>query len=420
MKTTLRPWLWALSGFVLLVVAIVLIGFIRSMGHTSSARSEPTVVQPPLTPLIEAQSTVGPELTEGQATAWTNGQKIAVDSQGRIHVVYQYEAPFDEPGTIVYASSPDGTTWIREAWSGRYPTIAVGPDDRVYLVYVERSQNADYLWLRWKDPQSDWQSRQLLEAPSRSLFYPALVVGREALHLVWESHQPQMHAIHYLRFPWKESLPTATITPATVVSGDQGVFFPSLAEDGQGELHLVWETSRDGMNHRLDAAVRTSAGRWVITPDLMPSVADAGSASLSLSSTREILLTFVAHESQLKSALYVLRYANGRWEKPDELEYQGKMKGAAYDQPVVAFPAQAAGLILWGHTVPAACGTGPLYWAYQNADGQWSDPQPLTGDFASFPQLVERPRGVWHILWTDRDAKALRAFEVRYLKLDLH
>jgi hypothetical protein len=362
---------------------------------------------------------VGSELTEGQATAWTNGQKIAVDSQGQIHIVYQYDAPFSAPGTIIYASSLDGTAWTRQQWSGRYPTIAVGPNDRVYLAYIERSQNADYLWLRWKDSQSDWQSQRLFEAPGRSLFYPALTVGREALHLVWESHPPQTHSIYYLRILWKESPATATIAPETVVSGNQGVYFPSLVEDGQSELHLIWEAARDAVNHRLDAALRTSPGQWIITHDLMPTVTDVGSPSLSLSSTSGVLLSFVAHESGLKSTLYVLRYAEGRWEKPSLLERQEEMKSAAYDQPVVAFPAQASGLLLWGHTVPAACGTGPLYWAYQNADGQWSAPKPLTGDFASFPQIIERPRGVWHLVWNDRDPKALRAYEVRYLRLQL-
>lgn len=419
METTLRPWLWTLRGLALVAVVIMSAGLFHSMGHTSSARSEPTAVQTDLAPAVEIQSIVGPELTEGQATSWTNAHKLAVDGQGQIQIVYQYEAPFDGPDTIVYAFSSDGKIWTREAWPGRYPTIALGPDDRVYLAYVERTQGADRLWLRWKAPPGDWQNRQLFEASARSLFYPALAAGRDALHLVWESHQPQKHGIYYLGLPWEGALATDAPSPETVVLGSPGVFFPTVAEERQGQLHLAWEAARDAVNHRLDAAVRTSAGQWMITHDLMPAIADARSASLSVSSTGAALLTFIAHGSGLKSALYALSYLNGRWQRPQVLERQEKIEGTSYDQPIVAFPAQAGGLLLWGHTVPAACGTGPLYWAYQNADGQWSHSQSLSGDFASFPQIVEGPRGTWHILWTDRDTKALRAFEVRYLRLSL-
>jgi len=94
---------------------------------------------------------------------------------------------------------------------------------------------------------------------------------------------------------------------------------------------------------------------------------------------------------------------------------------ADYARELVAFPTEAEGLVIWGHTVPNACGTGPLFWTWAWALGAAPTPQELLGAFASYPHLVEDPNedGVFHLVWTDRRTEELRSFEVRYARLRL-
>jgi len=416
--------IWTIGVLGLLALVLLFISLSRHGG-------EPRAQQAPVTAApaarLEVQSVIGPELTEGYATAAINAPKLAVDSRGGVHLVYQYDDPFGKPATLIYAYSPDGRNWRREQWQGRYPTLVLGPKDRLYLVYLKRTPGHDQLWLRSKAllaPKSNWRQRLLLQAPSNSLFSTTLAAGPQALLLVWKTHQGNTYALDELRLPWgylsaAEQESPAAPRPNVIISGSRGLYLPALLIDGQGDELLVWEAERDAAHHLLQAAVRHPGGSWQITTNLTTGIGDARSASLGTAADGQVLLVFVAHQGGLRSALYTSRYAQGSWQPPHIIDRIEKITGQAYDQPIEAFPAQADGLLVWGHTVPAACGSGPLSWVYQDRQGRWSAAERLSGDFASFPQLVERPRGVWHLVWNDRNTKALRAFELRYLRLRL-
>lgn len=392
---------------------------------------QPQTVAPSV--VVEVRSVVGPELTEGEATAWTNARKLAVDSRGRVHLAFQYE--YHGPSSIHYATSSDGRAWSIEEWPGRFPTVAVDPQDRVYIAYVERTPKADVLWLRRRPSgESDWETLSVVEAPPRSVFYPALAAGPGALHLAWESHADLNEggqALYYARLAWEAPFVTDALYRETVVR--EAAYFATLAVDGggggRGRVYLAWEAARGAATHRIDAAVRAGAASgWRLYADLAPDVWDAREPSLNRSS-EGVQLAFVARGPGLRSALYVARFLDldledgSRWALETLARRDSMGKGnTSYDQPILAFPSGAGELLVWGNTVPAACGVGPLYWSYREGSGKWASPQPLIGDFASYPQLVERPSGVWHLAWTDRDTQTekLRAFVVRYLRFRLN
>lgn len=414
-------WTIGLLGLLALVPLFVALG--GSRGGTSQSPPAPVTAAPAAR--LEVQSVIGPELTEGYATAASNAPKLAVDSRGGVHVVYQYDDPFGKPATLIYAYSPAGRSWKREQWQGRYPALVLGPEDRLYLVYIKRTPQHDQLWLRSQvipAQNSHWRQRLLLQAMPNSLFSTTLAAGPQALLLVWKTHQGKSYALDELRLPWGylSGPAQAPPLPTRIVSGSRGLYLPALLVDKQGREQLVWEAERDAAHHLLQAALRVPGGNWqIISADLTSDITDARSASLSMAADGQVLLAFVAHGTGLRSALYTARYAHGSWQPPHIIDQIKKITGQAYDQLIEAFPAQADGLLIWGHTVPAACGSGPFSWVYQDQQGRWSAAERLSGDFASFPQLIERPRGVWHLVWNDRNTKALRAFEVRYLRLQL-
>lgn len=369
----------------------------------------------------EVISVVGGEQTEGEATAWNNAQKLAVDGQGGVHIVYQYDYGRDDPDVIRYSYSNDGREWKYEEWPGRYPTVAVDARDRVYLAYVERTSQGDRLWLRRRIPDGSWVSRELARSEPRALFYPALAVGPQALHLVWEAHTSAGHSIRYVAFPLDETFTRASYGVETLVANREGVYFPTLEVDGRGHVVVAWEAARDPVSHRIDAATRTADG-WKHHRDISESAKDARHPALGLGATGRVQVVYVVREGSSRSGLYVtaLDETGLSWDPPGRLTRQGREGDTTLNgQRIIAFPAIEGGYVLWGHTVPAACGTGPLFWVRQDETGSWSAPRELMGDFAAYPHLIERPGGVVHLVWTDREVQALRSFEVRYARLHL-
>jgi len=362
---------------------------------------------------VEFTSVVGLERTGGEATAWNNTAKLAVDSNIGLHVVYDYS--LEGPDLLRYAYSKDGQVWELEEWTGRYPAITVDDRDRIYIAYVERVPGEDRLVLKRRD--GAWQKRLLIQAEPRSLFYPALAAGPDALHLAWESHTLGDHRINYLTFPLQPEFKTAAFSTEEVTSNPEGLYFATITLDNGGRAFLAWQAARDPVSHRIDAAVRSDHLGWELYPDISSGAEDARHPTLGLDPDGTVRVAYIIHEGGFQSSLHTLVYNHEKaeWERTQFLVRQLPEAKAAYAQKILAFPTISGGYVLWGHTVPAACGVGPLFWAPITNP----IPQELLGEFASYPHLVERPQGVLHLVWTDRDTEEKRAFVVRYARLSL-
>jgi hypothetical protein len=371
----------------------------------------------PLELVVDFTSTVGEDRTEGEATAWNNAQKLAVDGRGGLHVVYQVSYSKVLRGgedRIRYARSPDGRIWtVVDEWPGRYPTLAVDQQDRVYIAYVGRTDDGDRLRLRRYDlALGAWEDLIVAEAPRRSFAYPVVAVGPSALHLTWESHIAEGHALRYVEIPLNGNFPPGALPGIeTVAQSERGVYFAALTVDPQGQVFMAWEAALDARYHRIDGAVRRGSG-WEIFSDLSRGGPDARSPALGPAPGGGVRLVYLVREGDRRRSLYIASY-DGQWGRPELLiREEPDSTEPSYGQLLLAFPVVWGEYALWGHSVPDACGAGPL-----SGTALGSEPRPLIGAFASYPHITEGPEGVWHLVWTDRDEGELRAFVVRYARL---
>ncbi|GEM_PF-2396758 len=446
-----RPfWVRVFAGALFLGIAGVGGWLLTPPPSPGSSASSAGPAPPSL--LVEGESVVGEDLTEGEATAWNNAAKLAVDPRGGLHVVYQYAyGKRGDPDRMRYARSGDGRRWEIEEWTGRYPAIAADGEGRVYIAYVERTSEADRLWLRVQDFEGEGRGTRWLvdEGPRRTRAYPALLSGEGRLLLAWEVHEPGA-GVHRIRFA--EISREGEIAKETVVEGERGVFFPTLATDRSGRIYLAWQATEDARRYRIEVAVREEEGGWRFLGRVAGKNGDGRSPTLTSLTPDEgegAALAFVSLGPDRESALYRVTLREGRLEPPEEIaqgplpteaEAEAESGGgrtaenatgrvpvgygwasrapapsvADYARELVAFPTEAEGLVIWGHTVPNACGIGPLWWAWKGrVQGE------LFGAFASYPNLQPDPQeeGVYHLVWSDRVADELRAFEVRYARL---
>jgi len=357
----------------------------------------------------------------GEATGWNNGRKIVVDHDGDIHIVYQYSlAPGQPQDLVIYARSEDGQAWTIERLAGRFPAITTD-GNRIYIALVQRSASSDVLWLYRKD-SSGWHSQVIWQAAPRSIFYPAIAVeggSPPIIHLVWELHSSSLSWIKYAQVSgFGEEQPQVQVEVEDIRKDKRGLYFPSLALDGAGRAHVLWEEEVTSTKHRISHGVRLDTGEWHIRENISGE-ADARYPSIDFYHER-IHAIFVLYESD-RSLIYHDYYTQEGWGQDHGgllLVSQGLEDG------LWTFPVIENGHALFSKTVAAGCGVGPFYWnRLSNSDSasasasSWATPQPVAGEFASFPQLIEGLPGVLHIIWTDRHPEDPIKRLVRYMQM---
>ena len=235
------------------------------------------------------------------------------------------------------------------------------------------------------------------EGPRRTRAYPALLYVQGSLLLAWETHEAGVHRIRFARLPAHpdgKGNGDGIGPPETVVEGERGVFFPTLAvEPRSGRLYLAWQAVSDARRYRVEVAARPlEGGRWTKLRSALKGIEDGRFPMLGSAWPGEgVPLVFVSRSGRA-SELYRISLKNARLEGPVKLSsaLPHEEKLAAYTQALIAFPTVAGGLVVWGHTVPDACGTGPLFWAWGNRPS--SPPRELIGEFASYPHVIADPR----------------------------
>lgn len=209
------------------------------------------------------------------ATAWNNGTKVVVDSAGGTHVVYQnITLPHnDQPATpmhsVTYAYSTDrGITWDFTSFEAAYyPSLAVDPNKVPHIVLLEHASTGpppnEHLVHYWKDGSGQWQKDIIVSIPDKIdvMFTPAVAIygpgpqGYYSPHVVWEqySDSPPRTAINY----WTSSLGG----PEEILSavGLHSLRFPSIAIDGGGKPHVLWQNNNLG---EIQHSYREGTNNW--------------------------------------------------------------------------------------------------------------------------------------------------------------
>jgi hypothetical protein len=159
-------------------------------------------------------------------------------SGATVHVVWAEDHGGD--GVWLYHRYGDGTTWS-PAWFivlGESPTLAVGPDGNVHLVYTsELGGNFEIFYQRWDG--SRWTDPRKVSYTTGSSVYPAIAIAADGTRYVaWADNSTVPGAGEsVIYFAWSPD--DAHWAAGPVPSGDGT--WPQLEVDSQGRVHLAWQ-----------------------------------------------------------------------------------------------------------------------------------------------------------------------------------
>jgi hypothetical protein len=197
----------------------------------------------------------------------------AVDSRGTVHLVWTDNTPGIEQGDsdneeILYAYKRKDSSWSEPAnisdneWASRFPTIAVGPDDKI--------------------------------------------------HVAWQDASPDGH----WRIFYSQKAPDAVWTVPETISGDYGYVGPKLAVDNRGDAHVVWQYG--GYYEGIMYVVRHASGGWSAQEVVVPYPQLVHDQAIVADPARNIHLAWFARDNSLtvSNIYYSVKPEGGAWSAP--------------------------------------------------------------------------------------------------------
>jgi len=182
-------------------------------------------------------------------SGYSSNPNIATDSNNHLHVVWQDDSPGNDE--IYYKKSTDGgTSWSTKrltfnSGDSRNSSIAIDSSDNLHLVWYDYSPgNCEIYYKKSTDNGASWTTKRLTFNWGSSYFPSIAVDSSDNLHVVWADISYANHEICYKKST--DSGATWTNRRLTYNFGYSSV--PSIADDTNGNLYVVWPDDTPGNN----------------------------------------------------------------------------------------------------------------------------------------------------------------------------
>ncbi len=187
------------------------------------------------------------------------------DSAGNVWVVWHAGAAGKRdiyvskwgPGDNTFADPIRLTT---NAADQANPDIAIGADDKLYVVWQDnRGGNWD-IYLRTSSDGVNWSAETRITESDADQTAPTIAAGSATCHVAWED-DAEGHSDIYVASS-SDAFVSQTVAQVTSNASDQSD--PDIAVDASGNVYLVWTDARGG-SYDIYGAVSTS-GPWTNVP----------------------------------------------------------------------------------------------------------------------------------------------------------
>lgn len=194
--------------------------------------------------------------------------KVAGDSQGNLHVVWQNTQEPAAPGGVSFRYSKgtfngSGYTWSAPVdvykpggvYNYIYPNIAVDQQDRVHVVWTW--VNTVY-YKSWAATETPAQGTQPLALGTGLL--PSIAAGADnRLHVVWEQDVDPSDATNF-EVLYREFTGAGFTTARNISASGANSIYPDVAADTNGAVHVVWQEGSGGGTKA--TYTRRTSGNW--------------------------------------------------------------------------------------------------------------------------------------------------------------
>ncbi len=249
------------------------------------------------------------------------------------------------------------------------PSIAVGPDGTVYVVWMDGGHgeyDPSQLYFRYKPPGGEWSEIEILTDTTEDAWAPYLAADSFGnVHLVWESDLPS-HTEWHSEIHYRMRTPSGEWSDVTVLSNTGTAMQPRIAVDPSGTVHVVWN---DGA---IWYVYKSSAGTWATPREVVPFAIAGDNPSLTVDHQGNCHLVYENSEE----IYYVEGSPTGEWSEPVNIS-ESRWVSSWYASVTVDEGGRP--WALWTENDGGAGGnTGIIYYATMMGD-TWAEPESIPG-----------------------------------------
>jgi hypothetical protein len=324
-----------------------------------------------------------------------NAKYIAVDLEGRVHVVWADER---DRNLEIYHMVKSNCVWsgaerlTASAERSTRPTLAVDALGRVNLVWNDsRDGNKEIYHRIWA---GSWDEERRVSETDGDSFAASVVADGFSIHLVYNEivngHNEVMYRIFNL-FDWSEATQLTSVS-----SGDRTV--SSIAIGPDGSLHVAWWDTREDPPGNTEGKIyyRRRIVDWLPEECVSGPEADAMRPNITVDDSGYVHIVWIDKREPYEQ-IYYRKHANGGW-GPETPVTTGSY---THYHPSIAYAAGEVYLAYWV-TYPSILNPG-VYFRTMTA-GSWSGESRITADnsVASICCLIAEPDKNLHVAWVDQ------------------
>ncbi|HSG27316.1 MAG TPA: FlgD immunoglobulin-like domain containing protein [Candidatus Krumholzibacterium sp.] len=323
-----------------------------------------------------------------------NGRCIAVDGDGRVHVVW---ADDRDRNFEIYHTYRSGGIWsmperlTTSAEDSKRPVLAVDGLGRVHLVWNDLRDGNKEIYHRIWDGSWGFETR-VSDTPGDS--YASCIVSRGLeIHLVYQEEVDGYLQIIYRSFDvftWS--------APEQVSFVESGMsMVPTIAVEPGGRIHVAWWDTREdpGGGAPGKVAYRYRDGTWSDEEIVSGPEADAMRPNICVDDSGVVHVAWIDKREPFEQ-IYYNRCEEGGW--TGEVLLTGG--DFTHYHPSLSLSAGRVHLVYWAN-LPSAANPGVFY--MQSDYSSWTGSQRISDplSIASLCAMTAEPNGTLHVAWKD-------------------
>ncbi len=248
------------------------------------------------------------------------------------------------------------------------PSIAVGPDGTVYVVWMDGGHNEydpSRLYFRYKPSGGEWSEVEILTDTTRDAWAPHIAVDpSNNLHLVWESDDPTPGVLHS-EIRYRMRSPSGEWSDVEVLSNPGSPVQPRIAIDPSGTVHVIWNSGA------IWYVYKSPNGDWGVPREVVPFAYAGDNPSLAVDSEGICHLVYECSDE----ICYVEGSTTGEWSERvnvSQSPYQSTYARIAIDENNKPW-------VLWTENDwRVGYSTGIIYYTRLIGD-TWAQPESVPG-----------------------------------------
>ena len=328
-------------------------------------------------------------------SAASDDSSLAVGPDGTIHVVWQDDS--SENREIYHAQLPLGGAWSapenvsNTTGSSESAFLAVDSQGRLHLVWQDNTRRSWDIYYSTQLLDGSWTSAVDLSRTPLSAVEPVLVVGDDGtLHAAWAGNDPTTWEIYYVA-KFRGADWTSPVNISHTSTESQHV---DLVVDSTKRVHAVWRDQRAG-RHEIVYAHKPPGGQWTDPANVSRSTGISWDPAICLDAGDGLHVVWYDDSSGNWEIYYSAMITSG-WSASVNVS---NTAGGSAQPDIICLPNGVVHVVWYDDTL----GNNDVYHAAQAIGGSWSATNNVSQNASNSRNPVVRlgTQGYLHVSWTD-------------------